>query len=111
MGENQPGLQKATGTLATTGKTFYSWATLGSFAGAATAVNIVWMTLKSLEVSWANSNLVPLTVSLCIMALYGVFSEPDDHTTWLLRGQKIIQGLMNGLLIYSAVVRISVTIA
>ena len=111
MSVSEPKLTKATGALATTGRSFYSWATLGSFAGAATAVNIVWVTLKSLEISWAGSYLVPLITSLCIMAAYGILSEPDERTTWWQRGQKTVQGLMNGLLIYSAVIGISVTVA
>ena len=110
MAESKTNLRKATGAVAGTGSTFYSWATLGSFAGAATAVNIIWVTLKSLEISWADSNLVPLTASLFVMMVYGIFSEPDESTTWWQKGQKTIQGLVNGLLIYSVVVGISVTI-
>ncbi len=110
MAESEPESQKATGAVAGIGRSFFSWATLGSFAGAVTTVNIIWATLKSLEITWANSNLVPLTASLFIMAVYGVFSEPDEPTIWRQKGQKTIQGLVNGLLVYSAVVGISVTI-
>jgi len=97
---------KETGNVAQSARSFYNWTTLGSFAGAATAVNIIWVTLQSLNLSWADSNVVPLVTSICIMLLYGIFSEPDERTTWWQKGQKTLQGLMNGLLIYSAVVGI-----
>jgi hypothetical protein len=106
MGEQRS--PKQTGAVAVSGRAFFSWATLGSFAGTATAVNIIWMTLQSLDIAWASSKLVPLIASLCIMAVYGVFSEPDELTTWWQKGQKVIQGIVNGLLVYSAVVGISV---
>lgn len=103
--------KKQTGAIAKEARSFYNWATLGTFAGTATAVNVIWVTCQSLEFGWAGSYAVPLVSSLLIMAVYGVLSEPDGKTTWWQKGQKTVQGLINGLLIYSAVIGIGVVIS
>jgi hypothetical protein len=102
---------KQTGAIAKEARSFYNWSTLGTFAGTATAVNVIWVTCKSLGFGWAESYIVPLVASLVIMAVYGVLSEPEEKTTWWQKSQKIVQGLINGLLIYSAVIGIKVVIS
>ena len=97
-------------TLANTGKQFYTWGTLVSFAGATVAVTLIWSVLKSISASYFGSNVVPLVVSLVLVTAFAFLTEPEEQTTWRQKGQKAIISLVNSLLVYSAVIGANFTI-
>ena len=91
-------------TLANTGKQFYTWSTLVSFAGATVVVTLIWNMLKSINMSYFGGDVVALIVSLVLVGAFAFFTEPEEKTTWRQKGQKAIITLVNSFLVYSAVI-------
>ena len=90
--------------VANVGKRFYTWATLGTFAGASFLVSSLWALLVRLDVPTATNEAWPLLFSFLVIAAFAFASEPEQHTQ---RHQKIQKGLVtfgNALLVYFTVV-------
>ncbi|MFX1266011.1 MAG: hypothetical protein ACFFH0_11565 [Promethearchaeota archaeon] len=90
--------------VANVGKRFYTWATLGTFAGASFLVSGLWALLKRLNISNCNSEVWPLVFSFIVIIAFAFASEPE-HKTYI--HQKVQKGLLtigNALLVYFAVV-------
>ena len=98
-------------TLATTGKQFYTWGTLASFAGATIVVTLIWNVLKGINASYFGGNIVALIISLALVGTFAFLTEPEEKTTWRQKGQKAIITFVNSLLVYSAVIGGKVTIS
>lgn len=94
----------STRPVANVGKRFYTWATLGTFAGASFLVSSLWALLKRLNVPTSTSEAWPLFFSVVVIVAFAFASEPEDATR---RHQKIQKGLVtlgNALLVYFTVV-------
>ena len=65
------------------GKRFYTWATLGTFAGAAFLVTGLWQTLKSFQIAGYDFAGLgwPLVLSASVIVLFAFASEPKSQTT------------------------------
>lgn len=98
-------------TLANTGKQFYTWSTLVSFAGATVAATLIWNVLKGVNLGYFGNNIVGLVISLALVGAFAFFTEPEEKTTWRQKGQKAIITFVNGLLVYSAVIGGKVTMS
>ena len=101
---------KAKEVLSGTGKQFYSWGTIASFAGAAGGVRLIWAGLKTLPSNFFDSNIMALIVSFSVMIVLAFFTEPPKgiKTTWRDKGQKAFQTILNSFLVYFAVLGIPV---
>lgn len=91
------------------GKRFYSWQTLSSFGGSMIAVKILWEALKSLKLGGYEftSNILPFWASIILVSAIAIFTEPDykvEATDWRQKGQKAVQTIVNGFLVFAAVV-------
>jgi len=89
--------------VANVGKRFYTWATLGTFAGASFLVSGLWALLKRLNVPTSTSEAWPLLFSVVVIVAFAFASQPEHTTT---RHQKIQKGLVtagNVLLVYFTV--------
>jgi len=94
----------STRAVANVGKRFYTWATLGTFAGASFLVSSLWALLKRLNTPTSNSETWPLLFSFVIIIAFAFASQPE-HKTYT--HQKVQKGLLtvgNALLVYFAVV-------
>ena len=101
-----------TETLSKTGKQFYTWSTLGSFGGAVVVVTVIWNVLISINQSYFDKNVVVLAISLFILLAFAVLTEPSknvEQTTWRQKGQKGLITVLNGCLVYNAVLGFSIT--
>ena len=98
-------------TLANTGKQFYTWGTLVSFAGSTVVTTLIWSVLKGINSSYFGGNLVALIISLSLVGAFAFLTEPEEKTTWRQKGQKAIITFVNGLLVYSAVIGGKVTMS
>ena len=99
-GDNVPSARP----IANVGKRFYTWATLGTFAGASFLVSGLWALLKRLNIPTSTSEAWPLLFSVIIIVAFAFASEPEQTTR---SHQKIQKGLVtvgNALLVYFAVV-------
>jgi hypothetical protein len=96
-------------TLANTGKQFYTWGTLVSFAGATVVTTLIWSILKGINPGYFGGKIVALIVSLSLVGAFAFLTEPEEKTTWRQKGQKAIITFVNGLLVYSAVLGGNVT--
>ena len=90
--------------VANVGKRFYTWATLGTFAGASFLVSGLWALLKRLGAFNANSEAWPLLFSFVIVVAFAFASEPEHTTRMHQKVQKGLVTLGNALLVYFAVV-------
>ena len=65
------------------GKRFYTWATLGTFVGAAFLVTGLWQTLKSIQIAGYDFSGLgwPLVLSASVIVLFAFASEPKSQTT------------------------------
>lgn len=93
--------------IANVGKCFYTWATLGTFAGATFLVSALWRMLKLLEIlelefehpGW------PLLFSAIVIIAFAFATEPvSQKTTPGQKAQKAIITLANTLLVFFTVV-------
>ncbi len=99
-GDNVPSARP----VANIGKRFYTWATLGTFAGSSFLVGSLWALLKRLNVPTSSNEGWPLLFSFLIIVAFAFASEPEYHTR---RHQKFQKGLVtigNVLLVYLTVV-------
>lgn len=100
--------RNVTATRTSIGRQFYSWSSLGSFAGSVSAVTIVRQVAQSLELEAASNNWFSLVVSLIVVIIIAFATEPfgsDDGVTAKVNiFQKTVQTLFNSLLVYSAVI-------
>lgn len=93
--------------IANVGKCFYTWATLGTFAGATFLVSAIWQVLKLLEISECKFTHAgwPLLLSAIVIIAFAFATEPISQTTT--RAQKAQKGLItlaNTLLVFFTVV-------
>ena len=89
--------------IANVGKRFYTWATLGTFAGASFLVSGLWTLLLRLNQSVFTSEAWPLLLSVVVVVAFAFASEPEQKTS---RHQKVQKGLVtagNILLVYFTV--------
>ena len=98
--------------VAEIGKRFFSWQTLSSFGGSVIAVKILWEALKTLHLGGHDfsSNMFPFWASIILVFAIAIFSEPDykvEPTSWQQKGQKFVQTVFNGFLVFAAVVGVS----
>ena len=98
------------------GKRFFSWQTLASFGGSVIAVEILWEVLKALQFFGKDfeSYHTPFWASIILISAIAIFSEPDykvEPTNWRQKGQKSIQMILNGFLVFAAVVGVSTATA
>jgi hypothetical protein len=94
-----------TRAVANIGKRFYTWATLGTFAGAAFLVGSLWQILRSVGGSVFEHLAWPLVLSVLVLTVFAFATEPGSQHTK--RHQKVQKGLItlaNALLVYFAVV-------
>ena len=94
----------STRAIANVGKRFYTWATLGTFAGASFLVSGLWALLKRFNTPTCSSEVWPLLFSFIIIIAFTFASEPEHKTN---TNQKVQKGLLtvgNALLVYFAVV-------
>jgi len=96
--------------LANAGKQFFTWSTLGSLAGTVALVTLIWNVLKGLQFGGYDfgSNYAPFGLSLIIMGIIALLSEPDEKTTWRQKAQKAVITIANGLVVYAATVGLTV---
>ncbi len=89
--------------VANVGKRFYTWATLGTFAGASFLVSGIWALLMRLDQNVFKSEAWPLLFSVVVVVAFAFATEPEQITS---RHQKIQKGLVtagNILLVYFTV--------
>lgn len=99
-------------TRTTVGQHFYSWSSLGSFAGSVSAVTIVGQVARSVGLGAADNNVFSLVVALVVVIGIAVATEP------FVRGarrvdvfQKAVQTIFNALLVYSAATGLPTAVA
>jgi len=93
--------------VANVGKRFYTWATLGTFAGATFLVSALWQTLKIIDVwelKFAHPGW-PLLLAAIVMIVFAFATEPvSQKTTRAQKSQKAIITLANTLLVFFTVI-------
>ena len=94
------------------GKRFFSWQTLSSFSGSVVAIKILWESLKALQLGGHDflSSSFPFWASIILVFAIAIVSEPDykvEPTSWQQKGQKFIQTVFNGFLVFAAIVGVS----
>ena len=95
---------QSTRPIANVGKRFYTWATMGTFAGASFLVGSIWAILNRLDVPSANSEIWPLIISTVIIIAFAFATEPEHKTLKHQKFQKALITIGNILLVYFAVV-------
>jgi len=96
--------------IANVGKRFYTWATLGTFAGACFLVSGVWALLTRLTDNFFTSEAWPLLFTVVVVVAFAFATEPEQKTS---RNQKFQKGLVtigNVLLVYFSVIGASTVI-
>ena len=80
-------------SIANVGKRFYTWATLGSFAGASFMVCSLWEVFQRFGGEAFKDQKWPMIFSIVVVGMFAFATEPseDQHTTW---NQKIQKGLI-----------------
>lgn len=106
-GESKSGDFKSdTSGIANVGKRFYTWATLGSFAGVTFLVSSTWEILKDLkpgELVFVNNGW-PLAISFIVLFGFALATEPESQTTTNAQKiQKLFITCANALLVYFSV--------
>lgn len=94
----------STRPVANVGKRFYTWGTLGTFAGASFLVSSLWALLKRLNVPTSTSEAWPLLFSVVVIVAFAFATEPEDTTRTHQKIQKGLVTLGNALLVYFTVV-------
>jgi hypothetical protein len=92
--------------IANVGKRFYTWATLGTFAGATFLVSGLWQVLKLLEIGQCQFThpAWPLLLSGIVIIAFALITEPvSQKTTISQKGQKALITLANTLLVFFTV--------
>jgi hypothetical protein len=93
--------------VANVGKRFYTWATLGTFAGASFLVTAIWQILQRLgtgedqftHLGW------PLLLAAIVVILFAFATEPKaQKTTRAQKTQKALITVANTLLVFFAAV-------
>ena len=113
-GVNNVQKQKAVSKeVAKPGEKFYSWETLASFGGSVAAVKILWEVLKALKLGGYDftSKIFPFWASVILVFAIAIFTEPDysvNRTIWRQKGQKAVQTIVNGFLVFAAVVGLTI---
>ena len=102
--ETDEDLVKSKRAAANVGKRFYTWATLGTFSGAAFLAGGLWTLVKRVGVKNAEGEGWPLLFSFLIVIAFAFASEPEYRTKRHQKVQKAILTLGNGLLLYFIVV-------
>jgi len=102
--------QKSERPIANVGKRFYTWATLGTFAGACFLVSGVWALLTRLTDNFFTSEAWPLLFTVVVVVAFAFATEPEQKTS---RNQKFQKGLVtigNVLLVYFSVIGASTVV-
>ena len=93
--------------IANVGKCFYTWSTLGTFAGATFLVSGIWQVLKLLEIGECKFTHLgwPLLFSAIVLISFAFITEPESQkTTGGQKAQKAVITLANTLLVFFTVV-------
>jgi hypothetical protein len=90
--------------IANVGKRFYTWATLGTFAGASFLVSSLWVIAKRLSIPFSSSEAWPLLFSVVVMVAFAFATEPGQPTRIHQKIQKGLVTVGNTLLVYFTVV-------
>ena len=93
--------------VANIGKRFYTWATLGTFAGASFLVSGFWQTLKRFEIGGLKLTHPgwPLLFAAIVVVAFAFATEPEQQTTTAQQKiQKILITIANTLLVYFTVI-------
>ena len=101
-----------TSAVANIGKRFYTWQTMGTFAGASFLVASMWQVLRSMGGDFFSHLAWPLALSALVIVVFALATEPRSQQT--ARHQKVQKGLItfaNALLVYFAVVGGSAIVA
>jgi len=100
--------------VANIGKRFYTWATLGTFSGAAFLVGGLWQMLKLLEFGGLEFTHPgwPLLLSAIVIIAFAFATEPvSQKTTRGQKAQKALITLANALLVFFAVMGGTATVS
>ncbi len=92
--------------VANIGKRFYTWATLGTFAGASFLVSGLWQTLRYFEIGGLKFKHPgwPLFFSAIVMVAFAFTTEPEQQTTTHQKVQKTLITIANSLLVFFTVI-------
>ena len=96
--------QQSARPVANVGKRFYTWATLGTFAGACFLVNGIWSLFQRV---WGNTFAAegwPLLFTVIVIVAFAFATQPEQRTTWNQKLQKGLVTLGNVLLVYFSVI-------
>lgn len=106
--------QKSRKAAANIGKRFYTWATLGTFAGACFLVSGIWAICKRLCDGTFTNEAWPLLFSVIVIVAFAFATEPTDPDEKTSTNEKIQKGLVtlgNVLLVYFSVVGANIVVS
>lgn len=88
--------------IANVGKRFYTWATLGSFAGATFLVCSLWDVCQRLGGPGFEHEKWPMIFSVVVVGMFAFATEPSkkQHTNWNQKIQKGLIAVANILLVF-----------
>lgn len=95
---------KSSRPVATIGKRFYTWATLGSLSGAAFLVGAMWTVIKRMGLPGAQMEIYPLCFSFLVVVTFAFASQPEYPTQTHQKIQKGLVTIGNSFLVYLIVV-------
>jgi len=90
--------------VANIGKRFYTWATLGTFAGASFLVSSLWQVVQNIGVPDGKEKWVPLILSAIVVGAFAFATEPAQKTAVHQKAQKGLIAVANTLLVFFTVV-------
>ena len=93
--------------IANVGKRFYTWATLGTFAGAAFLVSGLWRVLKLLKICELEFRhpVWPLLLSAIVIITFAFITEPKSQKTTIShKAEKTLIALAITLLVFFTVI-------
>jgi hypothetical protein len=96
---------------ANVGKRFYTWATLGTFAGACFLVSGIWAIFKRLWGTTFASEAWPLLFTAVVVVAFAFATQPEQKTTLNQKIQKGLVTLGNVLLVYLTIIGANIAIA
>ena len=99
--------------IANVGKRFYTWATLGTFAGATFLVSGLWQVLKLLELGKCQFTHPgwPLLLSAIVIITFAFITEPvSQKTTISHKAEKVLITLAITLLVFFTVIGSAVAV-
>ncbi len=102
--------QKSERPIANVGKRFYTWATLGTFAGACFLISGIWALFKRLWGTTFAGEAWPLLFTVIIIVAFAFATQPEQKTTWNQKIQKGLVTLGNVLLVYFSVLGASTVV-